>query len=242
MKNLTATLLATSLLSLTISSASAHGLWTEQRRGNIEVIYGEGAADDAYKPETVSRAWAYDMGGEMIPVTVERLTDHARLVPLSPPALMAVALDNGMWSQTADKKWTNLGRSKVPGTVTAIQTYKYSLALYEPGAKLPALDGLKMVIVPLADPLSVGVGKALPVKVLVDGKPAADIKLYGDFRANPDHVSAQTNAEGRAEIIIGNEGLNVIAAQTVLPVSGNPDISERGLFTSLTFVGAEHKH
>jgi hypothetical protein len=36
--------------------------------------------------------------------------------------------------------------------------------------------------------------------------------------------------------------LNVIAAQTVLPVSGNPDISERGLFTSLTFVGAEHKH
>ena len=30
------------------SSALAHGLWPEERRGNIEVVYGHGAEDDAF--------------------------------------------------------------------------------------------------------------------------------------------------------------------------------------------------
>ena len=99
------------------TEASAHGLWTEQRRGNIEVVYGHGAEDNAFKPQKISGAWAYDVNGKMIPVTVQRLADHARLQPLKPPAVMVVALNNGLWSQTADKKWVNEGRSKVPGEI-----------------------------------------------------------------------------------------------------------------------------
>jgi len=233
------TILALSLLG-TLHQASAHGLWTEERRGNIEVVYGHGAEDSKFKAEKISGAWAYDKGGKMIPVTVERLSDHARLVPLSKPAVMSVALNNGMWSQTADKKWTNEGRSKVPGAVTALQTFKYSLVIYEPGVKLPNLKGLKLVIVPQADPLSVGPGKPLPVKVLLDGKPLAGIKLIGDYRSQPDVVSATTDAEGRATLVVRNEGLNIVAAETVVKVSGNPDIDEQGLFTSLTFLGEAH--
>ncbi|KOG06558.1 Nickel transport system substrate-binding protein [Pseudomonas syringae pv. aceris] len=37
-----------------------------------------------------------------------------------------------------------------------------------------------------------------------------------------------------------NEGLNIIAAEVTLPVKDNADIAERGLFTSLTFVGEAH--
>ncbi|MCQ2997521.1 DUF4198 domain-containing protein [Pseudomonas quasicaspiana] len=235
------TIMALSLLgAFSMQQANAHGLWTEERRGNIEVVYGHGAEDSKFKAEKVSGAWAYDMNGKMIPVTVERLADHARLQPLSKPAVMSVALNNGMWSQNADKKWTNEGRTKVPGAVTALQTFKYSLAIYEPGVKLPTLKGLKLVIVPLADPLSVGPGKALPVQVLLDGKPLAGIKLIGDYRSQPDEVSATTDAQGRASVVVRNEGLNVIAAETVVKVSGNPDIDEQGLFTSLTFVGEAH--
>lgn len=82
------------------SSALAHGLWTEERRGNIEIVYGHGAEDDAFKAEKISGAWAYDAAGRMIPVTVERLADHARLQPLKKPAVLGVALDNGAWSKT----------------------------------------------------------------------------------------------------------------------------------------------
>lgn len=222
------------------AQVSAHGLWTEQRRGNIEVIYGHGAEDNAYKARKISGAWAYDVSGKMIPVTVQRLVDQARLQPLKPPAMLAVALDNGMWSQTADKKWINQGRSKVPDAIESTQTFKYSLAIYQPGAKLPKLDQIKLLILPEVDPLTVGPGKSLPVRVLLDGKPAAGVKLIGDYRSAPNTLSTETDAEGRAQVLVRNEGLNVIAAQVEVPLKDNPDVATRGLFSSLTFLGEPH--
>lgn len=228
------------IAALFTGQVSAHGLWTEERRGNIEVIYGHGAEDNAFKAQKISGAWAYDASGKMIPVSVERLADHARLKPLKPPAVMAVALNNGMWSQTADKKWVNEGRSKVPGATEATQTFKYSLAIYQPGAKLPKLDQIKLLILPEVDPLTVGPGKSLPVRVLLDGKPAAGVKLYGDYRSAPNTLSTETDKDGRAQVLVRNEGLNVIAAQVEVPVKGSADVDSRGLFSSLTFLGEPH--
>jgi len=228
------------IAALFTGQVSAHGLWTEERRGNIEVVYGHGAEDNAFKARKISGAWAYDAGGKMIPVSVERLTDHARLKPLKSPAVMAVALNNGMWSQTADKKWVNEGRSKVPGATEATQTFKYSLAIYQPGAKLPKLDQIKLLIVPEVDPLTVGPGNSLPVRVLLDGKPAAGVKLIGDYRSAPNTLSTETDKDGRAQVLVRNEGLNVIAAQVEVPVKGSADVDSRGLFTSLTFLGEAH--
>lgn len=230
-----------SLLGLLFTcQVSAHGLWTEQRRGNIEVIYGHGAEDNAFKAQKISGAWAYDASGKMIPVTVQRLADHARLQPLKPPAVMAVALDNGMWSQTADKKWINEGRSKVPGAIESTQTFKYSLAIYQPGAKLPKLDQMKLLILPEVDPLTVGPGKSLPVRVLLDGKPAAGVKLVGDYRSAPNTLSTETDKDGRAQVVVRNEGLNVISAQMEIVLKDNPDVATRGVFSSLTFLGEPH--
>lgn len=222
------------------SHVSAHGLWTEQRRGNIEVIYGHGAEDNAFKAQKISGAWAYDASARMIPVTVERLADHARLQPLKAPAVLAVALDNGMWSQTPDKQWINQGRSHVPGAIQSTQTFKYSLAIYQPGAKLPKLDQIKLLILPEVDPLTVGPGHSLPVRVLLDGKPAAGIKLVGDYRNAPNTLSTETDKDGRAQVLVRNEGLNVIAAQVEIPLKDNADVATRGLFTSLTFLGEPH--
>ncbi|MBM7060711.1 DUF4198 domain-containing protein [Pseudomonas sp. UL073] len=218
----------------------AHGLWTEQRRGHVEVIYGHGAEDDAYKAEKIRGAWAYAQSGQLIPVTVERLADHARLAPLKPPAVLAVELDNGAWSQTADGQWVNQGRRQVAGATKALHTYKYSLAIHAEGAHLPALDKLRLKIVPQTDPLRVGVGKPLAVQVLLDGKPAVGVELIGDYRSAPHTVSATTDADGRAAVIVRNAGLNIIAAERYAAVKGDPDIDEEGFFSSLTFVGEAH--
>lgn len=222
------------------SSVLAHGLWTEERRGNIEVVYGHGAEDNAFKAEKISGAWAYDAAGKMIPVTVERLADHARLQPLKKPAVLGVALDNGAWSKTPEGQWINQGRSQVPNSTQSLHTYKYSVAIYAEDAKLPALDQLKLVIVPEVDPLKVGPGKPLPVRVLVDGKPMKGVELIGDYRSAPHEVSAVTDAEGRAQVTVRNEGLNIISAEVSLPVENDADIATRGLFTSLTFLGEPH--
>lgn len=229
------------LAALLAGQVQAHGLWTEQRRGNIETIYGHGAEDNAFKAEKISGAWAYDSHGRMIPVTVKRLDDHARLEPLKSPAIVAVVLDNGPWSLTPDKQWINQGRSKVPNSTQSLHTFKYSLAIYREGVELPALEQLKMVILPEIDPLKVGPGKPLPVRVLIDGKPAAGIELVGDYRGAPHQVSATTDSDGRAQVLVRNEGLNIIAAEASLPVANDADIETRGLFTSLTFLGEAHR-
>lgn len=121
-----------------------------------------------------------------------------------------------------------------------MRTYKYSLAIHQEGAKLPALDKLRLAIVPLVDPLTVGPGKSLAVQVLVDGKPAKGVKLIGDYRGAPHQVSAETDAEGRAEVVVRNEWLNIIAAELTLPVQKDKDIEEIGLFSSLSFLGESH--
>lgn len=222
------------------TQVSAHGLWTEQRRGHIEVVYGHGAEDEAFKARKVSGAWAYDANGRMIPVTVQRLDDQARLQPLKSPAVLAVAFDNGLWTQAPDKKWVNKGHSQVPGAVETTQALKYSLAIYQAGAKLPKLDQLRMVIVPEVDPLTVGPGQSLPVRVLIDGKPAAGIKLIGDYRSAPNTLSTETDKDGRAQVLVRNEALNVIAAQAQVPVKDNGEVHIRALFSSLTFLGQPH--
>ena len=226
---------------LVCGQAAAHGLWTEQRRGNHEVVYGHGAEDDAFKAAKISGAWAYDASGKMIPVGVQRLDDHARLQPLRTPAVLAVALDNGTWSQTPDKQWVNQGRSQGPNSTHSLHTYKYSLAIHQAGASLPDLKPLRLAIVPQVDPLGVGPGNPLRVRVLVDGQPARDVKLIGDYRGMPHEVSATTDADGYAEVKVRNEGLNVIAAALYLPVKGDADIDELGFFSSLTFLGSEHR-
>ncbi|AHL75721.1 nickel ABC transporter substrate-binding protein [Stutzerimonas stutzeri] len=234
--------IAAALMTIMMAAqASAHGMWTEERRGNIEVIYGHGAEDDAYDAKKISGAWATDLHGGRIPVTVERLDDHARLQPVKPPAVIAVALDNGYWTQAPDKKWVNAGETQVPGALDSGRYYKYSLALLEEGAKLPALDKLKLVIVPQVDPLALAMGDALPVQVLVDGEPAEGIELIGDYINDPEQVVATTDAQGKAVVPVRNREFNVIGASTNVP-SKDPDARVRGMFTSLSFGKAHHHH
>jgi len=222
------------------TQANAHGLWTEERRGNIEVVYGHGAEDDAFKAEKIKGGWAYDVTGKMIPVTVQRLADHARLQPLRSPAVMAVELDNGPWSQTPDKRWVNQNRTQVKDAIASTHSFKYSLAIYQEGAHLPRLGMLRLAIIPQSDPVKIGVGKELEVQVLVDGKPTADIELVGDYRSAPSEISGKTDKEGRARIKVRNEGLNIIAAQFTLPLPKGAPVDKQSLFSSLTFLGEPH--
>lgn len=233
--------LTAAISALIIQSASAHGIWTEQRYGHLEVVYGHGAEDEAYSPEKIKGAWAYDEHGGQVPVSVKRLGDHARLVPIAAPAVMTVALDNGVWSKDRSGKSVNAPMAEVPGAVSASHSYKYSLAILKPHARIPERLKMAMVIRPLKDPTEVGVGKMLPVEVIIDGKPAANVPLFDDYRGLPDTQSVKTDAQGRASIVIRNAGLNIIAAQAMVAVDGE-EISERSLFTSLSFVGEAHHH
>jgi uncharacterized GH25 family protein len=163
------------------------------------------------------------------------------LKPIARPAVVTVALDNGVWSKNAKGEFVNKPMSEVPGAVSASHSYKYSLAILEPGARLPDTLKLAMVIRPLKDPTQVGVGHLLPVEVTIDGKPAEGIALLDDYRGMADASSVKTDGQGRANIVVRNAGLNIIAAKAKVPTPHEKGISERNLFTSVTFVGEAHQ-
>nr|WP_312935618.1 hypothetical protein [Pseudomonas sp.] len=130
-------LLAIALGVMSTGSALAHGIWTETRRGDLVVVYGHGAEDEAYAPERIKEVWAYAPDGHSIPTTVERRQDHVRLVPLATPAVVSVAMDNGIWSKGPDGKSVNASMTQVAGATSASHSYKYSLAILQAHARLP---------------------------------------------------------------------------------------------------------
>lgn len=242
MRHLPKTLVATALGLFLSANACAHGLWTEERRGNIEAVFGDGAEDDAYKPELIKKAWAFDAAGKEVAVTIEPQSDHARLKPASKPAALFVEMDGGLWAEKPDKTWVPQGKRDVPDALDALRSVRYSLAIHAKEAKVVVPKGVHFVIVPQADPLHVGVGKDLPVLVLLNGKPAKGVSLMGDFRASPETVTAKTDAEGRASIPVRNDGLNIIAAYTSEDVAKDADVNKNSYFASLTFIGTpEHE-
>lgn len=130
--------------------------------------------------------------------------------------------------------------SQVQNAIASTHSFKYSLAIYQEGARLPKLDILRLAIIPQSDPLKAGAGKELQVQVLVDGRPAADIELYGDYRSAPHEISGKTDKDGRVRIKVRNEGLNIIAAQATLPMPKGAPVDKQSLFSSLTFLGEPH--
>ena len=239
-----ARLICAGLLSLAVafsSCAAAHGMWIEQRRGILEVIYGHGAEDDAYDAAKLKTASAFDETGKEMPAVIERLSDHGRIDAGEQPAVVVVTLDNGYWTRDAQGNWHNAGKSAVEGAEESGYYTKSAVSVHRSGVELPDLSKLDMVIVPLTDPLAVHPGEYLAVTVLVDGKPAKNIELIGDYVNDPETTVATTDAQGKAKLRVRNAGLNVIAASASLP-NDDPEADVRGMFSTLAFVASTHQH
>ncbi len=221
--------------------AAAHGLWVEERRGNLEVIYGHGAEDNAYDPKKINAALAFDRAGKAVPAEVKPLQDHGRVEADNSAAMVVVTLDNGYWTSDAQGAWHNKGRSAVADAKESGRYTKTAVMHLKPGATIPDLKRLDLVIVPLRDPLSVHPGEALPVRVMMDGKPAAGVALIGDYVNDPEHEVATTDEKGEARVTIRNAGLNVIAASASVPTD-DPEADVRGMLATLAFVSSLHQH
>jgi uncharacterized GH25 family protein len=94
---------------------------------------------------------------------------------------------------------------------------------------------MRFMIIPQADPLSLEPDAPLPVRVLWEGQPIANVKLFGDYIGRPGDISATTDDDGRATLVIRNEGLNVIAAKRTLKAKGQPGIDEEESIATLSF-------
>jgi len=207
--------------------AHAHGFWIEPRYGRLEAVFGHGPAVEAYPSDHLFGAWAYAPDGSPIRVDIQRTETHALLVPRQTEAALVVASLDAKFFRPED---------------SAAKNIKNAMIVLREGARFDQIKDIALVIVPEVDPLKVGPGNPLPIRVYVDGKPAAGVRIMADYRGvgTTDFESAATtDSEGRTSIIVRNAGLNVIATFA----SQEDETGEKTfLHTTLAFLGLPYEH
>lgn len=209
--------------------AQAHGIWFAQRSGEMALVYGEGGDDlDVVKRLPLLRAVAgYDAEGRPVRTAIEAVGRLALADLREQPAVLAVVLDNGIWTKAADGLWHKKRRSEVPGATYSGHHFKYAVHLRLPLARpLPVLPGHALQIVPVDAALPTELGQPLRLRVLHDGKPAAGVAVLADFVNDPDAPPVATAADGTVTVRVRNQGLNVIAARLETP-SGDPGSTDK---------------
>lgn len=94
--------------------------------------------------------------------------------------------------------------------------------------------GLKLELVPGADPYDLRAGQALPVTALYEGKPLGGLELRF-YRAGSQVQRARTSPEGTANLTFDKPGLWCVAFIHMERCSGCPDADWRSYFGTLTF-------
>jgi nickel transport protein len=216
------------------SAAHAHGIWTAQRHGDLAIVYGHGAGDDAYKPEKVKSAVSYLASGEKRDSKVLHQAKNALVEPAQDAVALTVILDNGIWTKGPDDKSVNKPKSQVPGAQSASHSIKINTTILKSGASLkPTGQGLE--IVALADPMTLKMGDDLPVQVFADGKPLAGVPLYVDYVNDGHAQSNKTDQDGKVTLFVRNDGLNVIGVSHIKKTTGNAEINQVSYFATLSF-------
>jgi len=220
-------------------SVQAHGIWFAQRATQLAFLYGVGADDlDSLKrlPQVTSMA-GYDAAGKPV---ATKLEPDGRLVLVNlenQPAVVAAALDNGIWSRTPDGKWHKKGRDEVPTAKLSEHTYKYAVHLRAPlAAPLQPLPGQTLQVVPVDAALPAMIGDPIKLRVLYKGKPVAGAKVLHDFINDPDGKPVLSDADGYVTLKVRNQGLNVIVAVHVAASEQPTKFDHVEHLASLSFV------
>lgn len=69
------------LAALCCGASSAHGVWVAQRAGELAVVLGEGALDEAYEPRQLRETKAFTAAGAAAQVQVSARARNAVVEP-----------------------------------------------------------------------------------------------------------------------------------------------------------------
>ncbi|MCB8819589.1 DUF4198 domain-containing protein [Microvirga rosea] len=227
--------LAGIVLGTTALSAQAHGIWVAERLGDLAIVYGHGASDEAYDPHKVKAVVAYGKSGEPSDGTITRQSKNALVRPPENAAALTVVFDNGVWTKGPDGKSVNRPKREVPGAASASHSIKINKTILSAGSSLKPV-GLDLEIVPLVDPMTLKIGDDLPVQVLSRGKPLPGVSLNADYVNDGHGKSDKTDESGKVILTVRNDGLNVIGVGNTLKTPDNPDADQISYFATLSFM------
>ncbi|MBP7334763.1 DUF4198 domain-containing protein [Niveispirillum sp.] len=253
---------ALAVLLLIAGPAAAHtgylkpNLFNTPQRDHITV---EGAfAEEMFVPDVVMKADDYHVvtpsGAKVKLPAVTYLRDLALFEVDLPEtgtyristgvregAKRKMALVNGKWEPLREREGAPAGaRVAEAQSITRSDVY-VSKGPASDKALTPAGTGLE--IIPLAHPNRLDAGAALPVRLLLDGKPVAGvaISLHGPGLPDEEHakaVTVTTDKDGKASIALPGEGAFLLLARHRVEAADGP-VAVKSHSATLTFaVGA----
>ncbi len=96
--------------------------------------------------------------------------------------------------------------------------------------------GLRLELVPEADPRRPEHARNLPVRLIFEGAPLPGAKLLAQLEGEPAvQVAARSDAEGRAVLRLDRPGRWMVKAVHMVPLKGEPDADWESLWASLSF-------
>lgn len=224
--------LAMTLLGAT-AQAGAHTVWLEAdsaHAGDYRVMFGGHAGKtESYDAAKLGAIAAQDATGKPVALHRRDGADGVRLSPAARPALLTVAFDNGYWSKTAKGKSVNRPMTEVPDAVSGVHAVKYHKTIVQWTDAVIRATGQAFELVPLSASAP-RAGQPLQLRVLIDGKPAAGIKLaFGE-----EGSDAVSDGQGVASIV-PRPGINRLWAGQRQNVQGDPRLTEISVEYSLVF-------
>ncbi|MBV7433811.1 DUF4198 domain-containing protein [Cardiobacteriaceae bacterium TAE3-ERU3] len=239
-------LFAAALLAIATPLAFGHGAWVAERVDAPTIVYGHGASDESYDPEKITFVQTFDEHGQPVDIKLDKREKNAGFNADDAFTSVAVIMDNGFWTKDSNGKWHNQPKNEVEGAQSASHSVKIAFGITDHGdlPTIEALQELPLVILPQSDVMHSKLGDNIDVIVYHHGKPVADAKIIADYVGDSETVVATTDAQGKANLAVRNQGLNVIAASyKVDPPADEQEKADKVSYTTtLSFVNEHHEH
>ena len=251
MKKLGAIIVVSLLLILTATSTQAHMLWFNTNDYTpdpgktvwLEIGWGHKyPRHEAINEGWIERVYALDPNGQE--VAVEKIFPaFYRFTPTTKGTYRIIAnLKSGFLSIT--EQGHKLGSKKdVTDVVSCFQYIMNAKALIEVGGKKDGFSRRSeelLEIIPLKDPASLKLGDTLPLKIMFQGKPLAEIKLQGTYsgfktdKKNPWAVEKNSDSQGVVQVKLTSKGQWLFKTNHKTPYPDKAEADEYSYSTSLT--------
>lgn len=230
MKGITNTvLLPAVMIFVFVTAASAHDYWIEIRGDGYAAVYGHRDQRLEYDPASLKKVTVYNSAGKPLDFKKEVQSKAIIIRPSGNACLILADLESGYWSRTI-YGLKNLPKRKATRPIESFRAYHFSKSIVSSGeAALKPIEGLKLDIIPLKQPLDKKAGDSLQLKVLLEGKPYAGASMEGDH----DKLGT-TDKDGLIKVKLKN-GRQLFTVERRDPLKNDPDADFISTTTTLTF-------
>jgi len=222
-------LLLAATVAMGAAAATAHDYWIEKKGDGYAAVYGHGDQRLEYDPASLKKVTVYNAAGKTLDFRKELQSKAIIIRPAGSACLILADLESGYWSKTI-YGLKNLPKRKATRPIESFKAYHYSKSIISAGeAALKPVEGLKLDIIPLKNPLDLKSGDSLQLKVLFEGKPLAGATVEGDHKK-----SGVTDKEGLVKVAL-KKGRQIYTVEKRDPLKGDPDADFIDTTTTLTF-------